>query len=79
MLTIEKCVWLHFSIVQSPEKFMAYIRSKISDKEMYYLLLDEVQLLDCFEAVLNGYLRKDNMDIYVTGSNARFLSSDIIT
>ena len=62
-----------------PEKFMAYIRSKISDKEMYYLLLDEVQLLDCFEAVLNGYLRKDNMDIYVTGSNARFLSSDIIT
>lgn len=62
-----------------PEKFMAYIRSKISDKEMYYLLLDEVQLLDCFEAVLNGYLRKDNMDIYVTGSNARFLSSDINT
>ena len=46
---------------------------------MYYLLLDEVQLLDCFEAVLNGYLRKDNMDIYVTGSNARFLSSDINT
>lgn len=62
-----------------PEKFMAYIRSKISDKEMYYLLLDEVQLLDCFESVLNGYLRKDNMDIYVTGSNAKFLSSDIIT
>lgn len=46
---------------------------------MHYLLLDEVQLLDCFEAVLNGYLRKENMDVYVTGSNAKFLSKDIIT
>lgn len=62
-----------------PEKFMAYIRSKTADHEMYYLLLDEVQMLDCFEMVLNGYLRKDNMDVYVTGSNAKFLSSDIIT
>lgn len=62
-----------------PEKFMAYIRSAMSDGNMYYLLLDEVQLLDCFEAVLNGYLRKDNMDIFVTGSNAKFLSKDIIT
>ena len=62
-----------------PEKFMAYIRSKITDSQIYYLLLDEVQMLDCFETVLNGYLRKDNMDVYVTGSNAKFLSSDIIT
>lgn len=62
-----------------PEKFMAYIRSKLSDQSMYYLLLDEVQLLDCFESVLNGYLRKENMDVYVTGSNAKFLSKDIIT
>lgn len=62
-----------------PEKFMAYIRSQIKDDDMYYLLLDEVQLLDCFESVLNGYLRKDNIDVYVTGSNAKFLSSDIIT
>lgn len=62
-----------------PEKFMAYIRSKVVDNQMYYLLLDEVQLLDCFESVLNGYLRKDNMDVYVTGSNAKFLSKDIIT
>lgn len=62
-----------------PEKFMAYIREKMVDKDMYYLLLDEVQLLGCFESVLNGYLRKDNMDVYVTGSNAKFLSSDIIT
>lgn len=62
-----------------PEKFMAYIRSKMTDQNMYYLLLDEVQMLDCFEAVLNGYLRRDNMDVYVTGSNARFLSKDVVT
>lgn len=62
-----------------PEKFMNYIRSKVTDDGMYYLLLDEIQMLECFEAVLNGYLRKDNMDIYVTGSNAKFLSKDIIT
>lgn len=62
-----------------PEKFMAYIRSQMIDGEMYYLLLDEVQMLDCFESVLNSYLRKSNADVYVTGSNARFLSKDIIT
>ena len=63
----------------NPEKFLAYIRNQIKDKNTYYLLLDEVQMLDCFENVLNGYLRKEYMDIYVTGSNAKFLSSDIIT
>ncbi len=62
-----------------PEKFMAYIRSKTTENDMYYLLLDEVQLMDCFESVLNGYLRKDNMDVFVTGSNARLLSKDIVT
>ena len=62
-----------------PEKFMAYIRSQIVDEGMYYLLLDEIQMLDCFETVLNGYLRKDNMDVFVTGSNAKLLSKDIIT
>ncbi|MDY4742679.1 MAG: ATP-binding protein [Lachnospira sp.] len=62
-----------------PEKFMAYIRSKVTGEGMYYLLLDEVQLMDCFESVLNGYLRKDNLDVYVTGSNAKFLSKDIVT
>lgn len=62
-----------------PEKFMAYIRSQIVDNGIYYLLLDEIQLLDCFETVLNGYLRKDNMDVFVTGSNAKLLSKDIIT
>lgn len=62
-----------------PEKFMAYIRSKVKDAGMYYLLLDEIQMLDCFEAVLNGYLRRDNMDVFVTGSNAKLLSKDIAT
>ena len=62
-----------------PDKFITYIRGKMTDGENYYLLLDEVQLLGAFEAVLNGYLRKPNMDVYVTGSNAKFLSSDVIT
>ena len=62
-----------------PEKFTAYIRAKVADDGMYYLLLDEIQMLDCFEAVLNGYLRKENMDIFVTGSNAKQLSKDIAT
>lgn len=62
-----------------PRKFMNYISSKIKDNNMYYLLLDEVQNLGSFEAVLNGYLRKSNLDVYVTGSNSKFLSSDIIS
>ena len=63
----------------NPAKFVSYIQSKITDNGMYYLLLDEVQLLDSFESVLNGYLRKDNIDVFVTGSNAKFLSKDILT
>lgn len=62
-----------------PNKFMEYIQSKIVDNETYYLLLDEVQLLGCFELVLNSYLYMNNVDAYVTGSNAKFLSKDIIT
>ena len=62
-----------------PKKFMGYISQRMTDGKMYYLLLDEVQNLDCFEAVLNGYLRKKNMDVYVTGSNSKFLSSDVLT
>lgn len=62
-----------------PEKFMAYIRSKTTGEVIYYLLLDEIQMLDCFEAVLNGYLRKENIDVFVTGSNAKLLSKDIAT
>ncbi|MBO4220134.1 MAG: ATP-binding protein [Clostridia bacterium] len=62
-----------------PKKFMSYIRDQITDDEKYYLLLDEIQNLGSFESVLNGYLRKKNLDLYVTGSNSRFLSSDILT
>lgn len=63
----------------NPKKFINYIKTKILDDEIYYLLLDEVQNLGSFESVLNGYLRKRNIDLYVTGSNSKFLSSDIIT
>ena len=62
-----------------PHKFSAYIKSKLTDDGKYYLLLDEVQQLGSFETVLNGYLYKKNLDVYVTGSNSRFLSSDILT
>lgn len=62
-----------------PAKFLGYIQSKMKDEGMYYLLLDEVQFLDCFESVLNSYLHMDNVDVYVTGSNAKFLSKDVIT
>lgn len=62
-----------------PKKFMTFISQRMIDNDMYYLLLDEVQNLGCFEAVLNGYLRKKNMDVYVTGSNSKFLSSDVLT
>ena len=63
----------------NPSKFVSFIQSKIADNGMYYLLLDEVQMLDSFESVLNSYLRKDNIDVFVTGSNAKFLSKDILT
>lgn len=63
----------------NPEKFMEYIKSRVIGEGMYYLLLDEIQMLDCFVAVLNGYLRKENLDVYVTGSNAKLSSKDIAT
>ncbi len=63
----------------NPKKFMAYIESKVTDDNVYYLLLDEVQNLDSFESILNGYLREKNLDVYVTGSNSKFLSKDILT
>lgn len=62
-----------------PHKFSAYVKSRVTDNENYYLLLDEVQQLGSFETVLNGFLYKKNLDVYVTGSNSKFLSSDIIT
>lgn len=62
-----------------PEKFIRWIMPQIADDEMYYLLLDEVQKLGSFESVLNGFLRRNNVDVYVTGSNSKFLSKDILT
>ena len=56
-----------------------YIKSLIKDKDMYYILLDEIQMVDGFESVLNSFLYERNLDVYVTGSNSKFLSSDIIT
>lgn len=56
-----------------------YIKERMIDNDIYYIILDEIQLVPNFEAVLNGLLRKSNIDIYVTGSNSKFLSSDIIT
>lgn len=64
---------------REPEVLYTYIKSQIVDDDMYYILLDEVQLLGEFESVLNGLMRMSNVDVYVTGSNAKFLSKDIIT
>lgn len=56
-----------------------YIKSLIKDKNMYYIFLDEIQMVGGFESVLNSFLYERNLDVYVTGSNSKFLSSDIIT
>ena len=64
---------------RNPNILYPYIKEKIIDDKIYYILLDEVQLLDEFESVLNGFIRIKNVDVYVTGSNAKFLSKDIIT
>ena len=63
----------------NPQELNKYIKSKIEDNDKYYILLDEIQLVDKFESVLNGFLYKKNLDVYVTGSNSKFLSTDIIT
>jgi len=65
--------------LRDPDALLNYIDSKMTDKEMYYILLDEVQHVDEFEDVLNSYLKIENADIYVTGSNSKFLSKDVIT
>ena len=61
------------------KKLSAYIKERISDDGIWYVFLDEVQLCNGFEAVLNGLNRRENVDIYVTGSNSKFLSSDVLT
>lgn len=65
--------------LRNPNNLYSYVESCIKDDEQYYILIDEVQMLDCFEDVLNGFLGISNVDVYVTGSNAKFLSKDIIT
>lgn len=64
---------------RDPDIILEYIESRITDDEKYYILLDEVQLLKDFEEVLNSLLHIKNIDIYVTGSNSKFLSKDVIT
>ena len=64
---------------RNPDILYPYIKEQIIDEKMYYILLDEVQMLEEFESVLNGLMHIKNVDVYVTGSNAKFLSKDIIT
>ena len=65
--------------LRDPKKCFQYIKEAMKDEQKYYLLLDEVQFMPRFEEVLNSLLRIGNIDIYVTGSNSKFLSSDIVT
>lgn len=65
--------------LRDPDALLEYIDSQMFDTEMYYILIDEIQLVSEFEDVLNSYLKVKNADVYVTGSNARFLSKDIVT
>lgn len=65
--------------LQNPDELYNYVKSQIVDNEDYYVLLDEIQFVPEFESVINGFMHIANADIYVTGSNSKFLSSDIIT
>ena len=64
---------------RDPDVLYPYLKEQIKDDAMYYVLLDEIQLLGEFESILNSLIRMKNVDVYVTGSNARFLSKDVIT
>lgn len=65
--------------LRNPDALLEYIDGRMKDKEMYYILLDEIQFVPEFEDVLNSYLNISNADVYVTGSNSKFLSKDVIT
>lgn len=65
--------------LRDPDTLLAFIDSRLTDSKMHYILIDEVQLVQEFEDVLNSYLHVPNADVYVTGSNAKFLSKDVIT
>ena len=67
------------AVYRDPSTLYNYVKDSLQSDEMHYLLLDEVQMLGEFESVLNGLMRRPNLDIYVTGSNSRFLSADVIT
>lgn len=68
-----------YTELHDSKKLSAYIKARLSPEGQWYVFLDEVQFCDNFEAVLNGLNRRDNVDIYVTGSNSKFLSTDILT
>ncbi len=65
--------------LRDPDALLEYIDNRMTDNQMYYILLDEIQHVKEFEDVLNSYLKIDNADVYVTGSNSKFLSKDVIT
>ena len=65
--------------LRNPETCYDFVKSKIKDKKQHYLLIDEVQLMENFADVLNGFLHIKNLDVYVTGSNSKFLSTDVVT
>ncbi len=66
-------------IYHNPDELNKYVKEKIIDKDKYYVILDEIQEVEEFESVLIGFLHMNNVEVYVTGSNSKFLSSDIIT
>ena len=63
----------------NPDELYKYVKESIKDNNMHYVIIDEIQKVEDFESVLNGFLHIRNLDVYVTGSNSKFLSSDIIT
>ncbi|MBD5242392.1 MAG: ATP-binding protein [Barnesiella sp.] len=65
--------------LRDPDKILDYIKSRIKDRDQYYVLLDEVQMIDDFPSVMNSILHMRNVDAYVTGSNSKFLSKDVVT
>ena len=65
--------------LRDPDNLLKYIKEQITDKNLYYIMLDEVQMVDEFTDVLNSLLHISNADVYVTGSNSHFLSTDVVT
>lgn len=65
--------------LRDPDNMLKYVKERIVDRDTYYIILDEVQLLAEFEDVLNSFMHIRNADVYVTGSNSKFLSSDLVT